>query len=220
MADLGSPFGAPQPAQVQPPTASPPDQQNGLAEQWKGWINAPENRAALMQFGLAMMQPVGLGQTPVGAFGQAAGAGMEARDRSITEQEAKATQAEETALKRRQVGAGELTAEASMIRAQREPTASYVTPYQQASLRQTQIANYTRWVGKRTGDILPGQPQPTPEQLRAEYLRLGGELPDMGTSGRTTPQGSPYPDYPNAQQGSDGQWYAQDANGKWGTLSQ
>jgi hypothetical protein len=58
-----------------------PEQKVDLASQWKGWIENPENRTALMQFGLSMMQPIGLGQTSLGHFGQAVGEGGEAVDR-------------------------------------------------------------------------------------------------------------------------------------------
>lgn len=75
MVDLTNPLGGLVPAQQGPeviPNPSP-EQQSDIAGQWKNWMANEGNRAALMQFGIAMMQPVGLGQTPLGHVGQAIG---------------------------------------------------------------------------------------------------------------------------------------------------
>lgn len=58
-----------------------PDEQKDLAGQWRAWIGDPANRASLIQTGLSLMQPVGLGQTPLGHAAQAIGSGGEAADR-------------------------------------------------------------------------------------------------------------------------------------------
>lgn len=55
----------------------------GLAEQWRSWINKPENSAALMQTGIALTQPLSAGQGFLGALSSSVGQGMEARDRVI-----------------------------------------------------------------------------------------------------------------------------------------
>ena len=66
----------------QPPAAPSQDNsQPDYAGAWKSWITNPENRASMMQMGIALMQPIGLGQTPIGHFGQALGQGGEAADR-------------------------------------------------------------------------------------------------------------------------------------------
>ena len=62
------------------PNPSPREQED-IAGQWRSWIDNPGNRAALMQFGIAALQPVGLGQTPLGHLGNAIGAGAEASAR-------------------------------------------------------------------------------------------------------------------------------------------
>lgn len=46
--------------------------------QWDDWLQRPGNRTALLQMGINLMQPVGVGQSPMGQFGQAVGAAGEA----------------------------------------------------------------------------------------------------------------------------------------------
>lgn len=50
-----------------------PEQQSDLAGQWRNWIANENNRAALMQFGVGLMQPMGFGQNVAGHVGQAIG---------------------------------------------------------------------------------------------------------------------------------------------------
>lgn len=52
--------------------------------QWDDWLNRPGNRTALLQMGLQMMQPVGIGQTAGGHIAQSIGAGGEAVARAET----------------------------------------------------------------------------------------------------------------------------------------
>lgn len=51
------------------------------AGQWDDYLNRPGNRQALLQIGLQLMQPVGIGQNTGGHIAQAIGAGGEAVDR-------------------------------------------------------------------------------------------------------------------------------------------
>ncbi len=46
-----------------------------LRGEWDGFIANPQGRAALLSMGLQLLQPIGVGQSPAGAFGQAIGAG-------------------------------------------------------------------------------------------------------------------------------------------------
>lgn len=75
----------------------PPSQQDAqgpdLASQWRQWIGDPGNKAALMQFGLALSQPVGLGQNTLGHIGQAVGQAGAASDRISEEERAAQEQA-------------------------------------------------------------------------------------------------------------------------------
>ena len=52
-----------------------------LKGQWDQFLSSDQNRSALLQFGLALMQPVSPGQTGAGHIGQAIGAGAEASGR-------------------------------------------------------------------------------------------------------------------------------------------
>ena len=36
---------------------------------WKAWVSRPENRAALVQAGIQMLQPLGIGETPLSRAG-------------------------------------------------------------------------------------------------------------------------------------------------------
>jgi len=52
--------------------------------QWDDWLQRPGNRTALLQMGLQMMQPVGIGQSVGGHIAQSVGAGGEAVARQET----------------------------------------------------------------------------------------------------------------------------------------
>ena len=67
------------------PSASAPNPA-GLADQWREWLRKPQNSSMLLQSGIAMLQPMGLGQTTMGAIGNAVGSGMEAHDAVIQKQ--------------------------------------------------------------------------------------------------------------------------------------
>lgn len=65
---------------VPPPRVDPA----AASGQWDDWLQRPGNRTALLQMGLQMMQPVGIGQTVGGHIAQSVGAGAEAVDRRET----------------------------------------------------------------------------------------------------------------------------------------
>lgn len=60
-----------------------------LGNKWSEWVGKPNNRAALMQFGIAMLQPMGMGQNVLGHAASAVGSGGEASQR-VTQQEQQA----------------------------------------------------------------------------------------------------------------------------------
>lgn len=62
-----------QPPQFQQLTNPTPEQQSDLSGQWRNWMANEGNRAALLQLGVSLMQPMDFGQTPVGHIGQAIG---------------------------------------------------------------------------------------------------------------------------------------------------
>ena len=53
-------------------------------DQWTDWLQRPGNRSAMLQMGLQMMQPIGIGQTVGGHVAQSIGAGGEAVARAET----------------------------------------------------------------------------------------------------------------------------------------
>lgn len=67
----------------------------GLADKWRGWVAKPSNRAALMQFGVAMLQPIQQGETGSSRFANALGSGGEASER-VTNQAQKEKASEDT----------------------------------------------------------------------------------------------------------------------------
>src|SRR5512139_246972 len=84
--------------QAPAPQAAEPAQSAGsdVAGAWRNWLGDPSNRAALMQFGISLMQPMPVGQNAIGHFGTALGQAGEAMDRrramDLKEQEASSKQ--------------------------------------------------------------------------------------------------------------------------------
>lgn len=64
-----------------------PELKADLTSRWNDWLSAPENRAALMQFGVSLMQPISVGQSVAGHVGQALGGAAEAQTRNVNDQE-------------------------------------------------------------------------------------------------------------------------------------
>ena len=83
-----------------PPTGGTPQPQqstsNDFTGAWRSWMGDPQNRASLMQFGISMLQPVGVGQSQLGHFGQAVGQAGEAATRVQQQDMAKQKLAAET----------------------------------------------------------------------------------------------------------------------------
>lgn len=79
MSDIYSTPATPQTPSAPAPAA--PEGQADLAGQWRSWMGDPANRAALIQMGISLMQPVALGQSGLGHVGQAVGSAGEAQDR-------------------------------------------------------------------------------------------------------------------------------------------
>lgn len=68
-------------------TSSTDNSKSGVRRAWDAWTSRPENNAALLQFGVAMMQPRAQGQTSFGQFGNALAEGAGASDRNIAQQQ-------------------------------------------------------------------------------------------------------------------------------------
>lgn len=64
-----------------PPAAPAQSAGRDVAGAWRSWLGDPSNRAALMQFGISLMQPMPVGQTSIGHVGTALGQAGETLDR-------------------------------------------------------------------------------------------------------------------------------------------
>lgn len=141
----------PQPA-AQPPQE--PADMNGLANQWRDWINQPDNRAALMQFGVAMLQPMGMGESILTHGANAIGEGGEAAGR-VHETEAKrAGEASLADYRDRTAGAREDTAGARVLSAENR---GGVTATASFTAKMRQDAAFRKWASSPE-DLTGGDP--------------------------------------------------------------
>lgn len=101
--DIGSILNVNEPAPGSSPggpavDASAPTKPGGdLMSQWNAFLAKPGNMAAVMSAGLAMMQPVGVGQSTIGHIARAIGQGAEAKQaqaKTESEQNLQSAQAE------------------------------------------------------------------------------------------------------------------------------
>jgi hypothetical protein len=74
------------PQDAAPGQAKDMSQQGNLRKAWDAWTSRPENNAALINFGLNLMQPIQPGQSKLGHWAESVGAGAEASGRNVTEQ--------------------------------------------------------------------------------------------------------------------------------------
>lgn len=61
---------------------SAPMSDPGLFDKWRGWLGMPQNRAALLQTGLSLLQPVQPGQSQFGHIASSIGQGLGAAGRA------------------------------------------------------------------------------------------------------------------------------------------
>src|SRR5262245_35045367 len=91
-------------------TQSTDNSKSGVRRAWDAFSSRPENTAALLQFGIAMMQPRAQGQSSLGQFANSIGEAGEAATRNIAAQnlerdrEAQREERESTAEYRRAQG--------------------------------------------------------------------------------------------------------------------
>lgn len=97
--------------QVSPPADDQEREQR--VQGWKAFLQDPQVKAALLQFGIQALQPVPIGQTTLGHIAGAIGAGGEAAQRVQTAQEAEQQQQLDNELAQRRVKAVETQAEAA-----------------------------------------------------------------------------------------------------------
>src|SRR6266404_2687356 len=213
-------------AAVPPAPRVDPAQASG---QWDDWLNRPGNRTALLQMGLQLMQPVGIGQSVGGALAQGIGAGGEAVGRS-----------EEADLKERTADARTLRATSSAARAANRNIGG-LTDVVRARFAREDQRNYERQldrdaaaIEKKTSgvDAMINPDDPTVKEYKGlsrdqirEKLRATRPRPSYGaipsnedtgdggdgvdTANEPTPTVEE-PPYPGAQKAPDGQWYVKD----------
>lgn len=108
----GFPGATPQPTQpgFQPVVDRARAAGQALGGAWSDWISKPQNMAAMMNMGIALLQPIGVGQSLAGHVGQAIGQGAEAAGRYEKT-------ARDTAIAERETAAREQEAQAAQTRA-------------------------------------------------------------------------------------------------------
>lgn len=136
MADYGLdlPFlgeAAPPQAQAGQPTAA-----DDLTSQWSNWMSQPANRAAIMQLGVSLLQPVGIGQTPAGQVGQALGDAGEAVGRVAADERAQA----ELDRRNRETDSRVSAREAGAANAETRANAALTTANARSAMTESQIA--------------------------------------------------------------------------------
>jgi hypothetical protein len=190
------------------------DATGDLRKQWEGVLADPNGRAALMSFGLSLMQPMNFGQTPAGHFASSVGeAGsalrtIEAGDLKKQELDSKAGLREAQANlagARAETAGARAGGEASRLELAREKlglTAQGLDLKKELAGERTKAGLYSAYIKaqegakKRNADIvrLPGTPDevlpPFPEWARGYQLGLHG-LEGNPTEGDVTLQPPP-----------------------------
>lgn len=157
-----------------PASPTPVAQPNvaALADQWRQFLGDPASRTALIQFGAQLAQPMGFGQTPLGHFSRAVGAGGEAATR-VGEIERKDQEAESRNTKR------EADAQAVISRAQTaEANANTAAARQDSAAARAQAAIQSAGVldQLRTVQMETERSRQNELNARAERARVMAEL--------------------------------------------
>lgn len=150
---------------------------------WNDWINKPNNRAALMQFGIAMLQPVGFGESGVSHFVNAVGAAGEAHRRVTTNEQADTKASTEAELKESRANAATVTANAAeqraynagetqRLRQERDQTSATARALQAQAAARAKYDTYVGSVSKRNTDPLRDPKAPIePTMPYNEWIR-------------------------------------------------
>lgn len=184
------------PLDVAPAAENTPGEANpDISTQWRSWMNNPNNNAALIQFGISLMQPVGLGQTPLGHLGSAVGDASQAITRREAEQQKQELQAANIDTK---------TAASTAKLAQAETAstkAASLAQYQQnqAENRRLQVAGhamdsyikYKAAIDKANSDPIRDPKAPkTPVPSYEEFLSMNPALAQGLPNQKTAPPGT------------------------------
>lgn len=190
------------------PATDPGKSMGDLASGWNSWLDKPNNRAALMQFGIAMLQPIGFGENFGSHFGNAVGAAGAAA-RNITTQEQQDEKARtEAELRESRASAAEKSASAAETRAyyagentrlrgERDTTSNLNKTLTAQAGARAKYDIYVNQVGKRNTDPLrdPKAPLETPMPFN-QWLKSaeGSEaLTEAGGGGGTPAPTAPPP---------------------------
>lgn len=126
-------------------TSSTDNSKSGIRQAWDEWTSRPENNAALLQFGIAMLQPRAPGQSGIGQFANAIGEAGQASERNIAAQQAEAQQGFEQGIKSQEAAARTTTAKAYADQVKAAAGGKDKTGLQ-GLLRQQ--ADFRRWLAK------------------------------------------------------------------------
>lgn len=213
-----------------------PEQQADIASQWTAKLSDPNVRAMIMQTGLALMQPVGLGQTAAGHVGQAVGQGFEASDRVVggqlaeREQQRKerdtdsrmderAARAQVAEARLGTAGAGlDLKRQGLEIARERLNMQSTLGDMQRRIQNSNAYNTYQKEKEKTDQNRMLADPKYKPEPTLSfdewSSTRGTGALNPV-VSGSDQPPS----EFPDARKAADGNWYVQ-RNGRWNKIKQ
>ena len=181
------------PAAAPAPAPAPAGQNLSLLPQvgqpgaWKAWVAQPENRAMLVQAGISLLQPTGVGQTMAGHVGGAIGSGMEARDRVVAGEQEQEQRTLQNTLAQQEADARTLSAQASMTNAERQAAGGGLTPYQMIQLDRGRAKDFRAFVAAKERNLFPGDQLPDVETLAAEFEQLNAVAPGLPGAGGGTP---------------------------------
>lgn len=168
---------------------------------WRAWVTRPENRAALVQAGIQMLQPLGVGESMLSRAGQSIGAGLEARDRVVSGQQEQARQALQDRLAQQEADARTTAADAAMLNATTDAAVGAsgggLTTYQRLMQDNRMRQQFLKYAQKRASDAeFSGAPidltdPATVEQLAVEYMNVTNAAPGAGGATPTLAESVP-----------------------------
>lgn len=187
-----------------------------LTSGWNDWINKPNNRAALMQFGIAMLQPMGMGETSTGHFANAVGAAGEAHRRVTTNEQQDVKSSTEAELRESRANAATTTANAaetralmagenSRLRQERDQSTALSRALSAQAQARSKYDAYITQVGKRNTDPLRDPKAPlepvipfgewikTPDGRSSLLGEAGGASAPEGGAPAASAPGTPAP---------------------------
>lgn len=153
---------------------------SGLRKAWDAYTSRPENNAALLQFGIAMMQPRAPGQSGIGSVANAIGEGAQASERNVAVQ-----RAEEEATSKRSMEEAKTAATTSNAESTRMNATAYGRQVDNSlpggktalSGMLRQQADFRKWLAKPEDNIgLTTDPIVTAIQKQFPEVKSKGDL--------------------------------------------